>query len=89
MASPLGRAFVGGRAGRYCGGKAWLSGLRRSCQPVYLLFIEKAAYDIFKDAIDKMVDKACDENLEDSLKHCALEQEGVLGVGPSAHEGFW
>ena len=43
-------------------------------------FIEKAAYDIFKDAIDKMVDKACDENLEDSLKHCALEQERVLGV---------
>ena len=43
-------------------------------------FIEKAAYDIFKDAIDKMVEKACDEKLEDSLKNCALEQEGVLGV---------
>lgn len=43
-------------------------------------FIEKAAYDIFKDAIDKMIDKACDEKLEDSLKNCALEQEGVLGV---------
>lgn len=43
-------------------------------------FIEKAAYEIFKDAIDKMVDKACDEKLEDSLKNCALEQEGVLGV---------
>ena len=43
-------------------------------------FIEKAAYDIFKDAIDKMVDKACDEKLEVSLKNCALEQEGVLGV---------
>ncbi len=43
-------------------------------------FIEKAAYDIFRDAIDKMVDKACDEKLEDSLKNCALEQEGVLGV---------
>ena len=43
-------------------------------------FIEKAAYDICKDAIDKMVDKACDEKLEDSLKNCALEQEGVLGV---------
>ena len=27
-----------------------------------------------------MVDKACDEKLEDSLKNCALEQEGVLGV---------
>ncbi len=43
-------------------------------------FIEKAAYDIFKDAVDKMVDKACDEGLEKRLKNCALEQEGVLGV---------
>ncbi|MDE6362899.1 MAG: cation diffusion facilitator family transporter [Lachnospiraceae bacterium] len=43
-------------------------------------FIEKAAYEIFKDAIDKMVDKACDEKLENSLKKCALAQEGVLGV---------
>ncbi len=47
---------------------------------VIFLFIVKAAFDIFKDAIDKMVDKACDEKLEDSLKNCALEQEGVLGV---------
>ena len=31
-------------------------------------FIEKAAYDIFKDAIDKMVDKACDENLEGQIQ---------------------
>lgn len=43
-------------------------------------FIEKAAYDIFKDAVDKMVDKACDEVLENELKRCALAQEGVLGV---------
>lgn len=43
-------------------------------------FIEKAAYDIFKDAVDKMVDKACDEEMEKELKKCALAQEGVLGV---------
>lgn len=43
-------------------------------------FIAKAAYDIFKDAVDKMVDKACDETIEKELKSCALAQEGVLGV---------
>lgn len=43
-------------------------------------FIAKAAYDIFRDAVDKMVDKACDEATEDELKNCALAQEGVLGV---------
>lgn len=43
-------------------------------------FIAKATYDIFKDAVDKMVDKACDEATETELKNCALAQEGVLGV---------
>lgn len=43
-------------------------------------FIAKAAYDIFKDAVDKMVDKACDDETESRLKNCALAQEGVLGV---------
>ena len=43
-------------------------------------FIAKASYDIFKDAVDKMVDKACDEATETELKNCALAQEGVLGV---------
>lgn len=43
-------------------------------------FIAKAAFDIFKDAVDKMVDKACDEETEKELKNCALAQEGVLGV---------
>lgn len=43
-------------------------------------FIEKAAYEIFRDAVDKMVDKACDETVENDLKNCALAQEGVLGV---------
>lgn len=43
-------------------------------------FIGKAAYEIFRDAVDKMVDKACDESVENDLKNCALTQEGVLGV---------
>lgn len=47
---------------------------------VICLFIEKAAYDIFKDAVDKMVDKACDEETEHALEKCALSQEGVLGI---------
>ena len=47
---------------------------------VICVFIEKAAYDIFMDAIDKMVDKACDEKTEQQLKECALSQEGVMGV---------
>lgn len=47
---------------------------------VICFFIEKAAYDIFMDAVDKMVDKACDEQTEKELETCALAQEGVLGV---------
>ena len=47
---------------------------------IICLFIEKAAYDIFVDAIDKMVDKACDDEVEELLKECALSQDGVLGV---------
>lgn len=47
---------------------------------VICIFILKAAYDIFKDAISKMVDRACDEETEEQLKNCALAQDGVLGI---------
>ena len=47
---------------------------------VICLFIVKAAYDIFKDAIDKMVDRSCSEKLEKSMAECAMAQEGVTGV---------
>lgn len=47
---------------------------------VICIFIEKAAYDIFMDAVDKMVDKACDDEVETMLRECALAQAGVLGV---------
>lgn len=47
---------------------------------VICIFIEKAAYEIFMDAVDKMVDKACDDEVEKALKECALAQQGVQGV---------
>lgn len=47
---------------------------------VICLFIEKAAYDIFMDAVDKMVDKACDEETQKQLYDCALSVEGVEGI---------
>jgi cation diffusion facilitator family transporter len=43
-------------------------------------FIAKAAYDIFKDAIDKMVDKSCDEATEQALIDCARKESGVIGI---------
>lgn len=47
---------------------------------VICFFIEKAAYDIFMDAVNKMVDHACDEETENALKACALAQSGVEGI---------
>ena len=47
---------------------------------VICFFIAKAAYDIFKDAIDKMVDHSCDKETEEALRACAAEQEGVIRV---------
>lgn len=47
---------------------------------VICLFIVKAAYDIFRDAVDKMVDHACDEETEAQIRTCAANQEGVLRI---------
>ena len=38
------------------------------------------AYDIFKDAVNKMVDESCDDATEKQLYDMALAQEGVLGI---------
>lgn len=47
---------------------------------VICLFIVKAAYDIFKDACDKMVDKSCDKETESEIRKVILQQDGVLGI---------
>lgn len=47
---------------------------------VIFFFIAKAAFDIFKDAMDKMVDRSCDEETENQLRECVMENEKVLGI---------
>lgn len=47
---------------------------------VICVFILKAAVDIFRDAVGKMVDRSCGEALEREILQCAAEQEAVLGV---------
>lgn len=47
---------------------------------VISIFIIRASYDIFKDAIDKMVDKACDDETIDRMCEVIRSQEGVLGI---------
>ena len=47
---------------------------------VICLFILKVAVDIFREAVDKMVDHACDMETEDALCACAAKQEGVVKV---------
>lgn len=46
---------------------------------VICLLILKATYDIFKDAISKMVDSG-DETVEQEIRELALQQKDVLGV---------
>ena len=47
---------------------------------VICLFICKAAYDIFRDAMRKMVDRACDAETEARLSACVLEESAVRGI---------
>ena len=45
---------------------------------VICLFIIKAAFDIFKDAMDKMVDKACDPEVVDEMRAVIEANPGVI-----------
>lgn len=47
---------------------------------VIFLFIAKAAFDIFKDAMDKMVDHSCDVETEKMIYECVLNNENVLAI---------
>ncbi len=47
---------------------------------IIALFIIKAAYDIFMDSVDRMVDKSCDREMVDAMFQTAADQEGVLQV---------
>ena len=47
---------------------------------VIFVFIVKAAFDIFKDAIDKMVDHSCNEETEKQIYECVMKNENVMGI---------
>ena len=47
---------------------------------VIFLFIAKAAFDIFKDAMEKMVDHSCDEETEKAIYECVLRNENVIEI---------
>ncbi|MBR0040937.1 MAG: cation transporter [Oscillospiraceae bacterium] len=47
---------------------------------VICLFILKAAYDIFRDAMGKMVDRAADAETEKRLADCVLSDAEVRGI---------
>lgn len=44
---------------------------------VICLFIGKASFDIFKDAVNKMVDKSCPSEKEEEMRSTILSQTGV------------
>lgn len=44
------------------------------------ILIVKASVDIFKDAVDKMVDHSCDEATEESMRKVISEVKGVRGI---------
>lgn len=47
---------------------------------VICIFIGKAAYDIFKDSIEKLIDKACDEETLKEMEELIKNQEGVIKI---------
>lgn len=47
---------------------------------VICLFIFKAAFDIYKDAVNKMVDASVDEETLKQIRKVIAKQEGVLGI---------
>ena len=47
---------------------------------VICLFILKAAFYIFRDAVGKMTDKAADEKIETKMRKIILSRESVIGV---------
>lgn len=44
------------------------------------IFIVKAAWNIFQDAMNKMVDKACDDITVEQIKKLVLERKGVANI---------
>ena len=44
------------------------------------VFIVKASVEIFREAVDKMIDHSCDENTENLIRACVMKQSGVKNI---------
>jgi len=66
-------------------GVAWLDA---AASLVICGFIVKAAYDIFSDAVGKMVDSSCDDKLEQAMRERAMANKGVMGIDSLATRRF-
>ena len=58
-------------------GHAWMEPV---ASLVICVFIVKAAYDIFRSAITKMVDHSCSPDIKERVTACALSKKGVKGI---------
>ncbi len=47
---------------------------------VIFIFIIKASFDIFRDAIGKMTDHSCDEETEQQIYDCVMRNSNVMGI---------
>ena len=47
---------------------------------IICVFIFKAAADIFRDAVDKMVDKSCPDEIVENMRKTILDNSDVLGI---------
>lgn len=47
---------------------------------VISIFILKAAYDIFMDAVGKMTDEACNDKTVEQMMQCVMSCDGVLAI---------
>lgn len=68
-------AFIG-----IFGARAGYPVLDAAASVVICLFIEKAAFEICKDAMDKMVDKSCPDELVEKMKEVVIRQQGVIEI---------
>ena len=62
------------------GARAGLPALEPLASAVICALIARAAVGIFRDAIDKLVDRSCDAATLDRLRSCAASVEGVKSV---------
>ena len=63
-----------------CGAQFGLPILEPIASIVICLFIFKVAFDISKDAVDRMVDHSCDGELEKQMRECAAAVDGVMNI---------